>query len=167
MFAYVSLYLKLLEDISEPCNICRYRLFTHYFLTKSKKRSTTFSTFFFTYKYLLSVYFSLLTSACCLAVYCIHYLYLCRWTWPWGRTSFWYPRSLSRRSRPHSPCLRHTSSVLGCRFHLWRSGIPLRCTRSQMAALKTNVIQQFRSTADCFEQRHHSIELLFYKTSYC
>lgn len=73
-------------------------------------------------------------SGCCQRA--VYYLYLCRWTWPWGHTSSWCPHSLSRHSRPRSPCHHRISSALGCRFHLRRSGIPPRCTQSQTAALK-------------------------------
>ena len=63
------------------------------------------------------------------------YLCLCRWTWPWDHTSSWCPRKPPRRSRPHSPCPRHTSSAPGCRFHLRDSGTPPRCTQWQGAKL--------------------------------
>lgn len=101
----------------------------------------------------------LLTSKCCLALYCTLYLCLCRWIWPWGRTFFWCPRSVSRRSRPHSPCLRHISSVLVCRSHLWHSGIPLHCTQSQMAALKQKSHTDYRFTD---LQPMAKADLLFY-----
>lgn len=67
---------------------------------------------------------------------CNSYLCPCRWIWPSDRTSFWSPHSRPRRHRPRSPCLRRISSVPGCRSHPWHSGIPPRCIRSQMAALK-------------------------------
>lgn len=126
---------------------------------KRKKEAPPLSTFLFFIEKLLSMHWWLLTSKCCLALYCTLYLCLCRWIWPWGRTFFWCPRSLSRRSRPHSPCLRHISSVLVCRSHLWHSGIPLHCTQSQTAALKQKSHTDYRFTD---LQPMAKADLLFY-----
>lgn len=90
------------------------------------------------------------------------HLCLCRWTWPWDRTSSWSPHSPSRRRRPRSLCLRHISSVLGCRSRPWRSGILLRRIRSQMAALKQKPGMNGVLTDLRWRNRENSAEVSLY-----
>ena len=98
------------------------------------------------------------------------YLCLCRWTWPWDHTSSWCPHKQPRHCRPHSPCPRHTSNALGCRFHLRDSGTPPHCTQWQGAKLTDRkqelIVIQFPPSKhivlDSWENQWQTISILMF-----